>query len=85
MDSSSEIGRELKASELKPGSIVVLAKEGRTAMATVWVVQVGDVWVHFEAPAIRMRFVAVRSGPDLEQLTDDVRSRLRVFEYLGEP
>jgi hypothetical protein len=84
-DPASEIGRELKVSELKPRTIVWLGKEGRDTMATMWVVEVGPVYVHFRAGAVRTEFYAERRGPDLDQITDNDHIPMRMFEYLGEP
>jgi hypothetical protein len=81
----SEIGRELKVSELKPETVVWLAKEGRDLLATMWVVEVGDLFVHFYAGATDMHFYAVRSGADLETVADDTHARMRIYEYLGAP
>jgi hypothetical protein len=78
----NEIGRELKVSELRPMTVVVLAKEGRNVMATVWVVAVGEIYVHFRARD--MGFYAERRGPGLEEITDDDHLPLKIYQYLGE-
>jgi hypothetical protein len=80
---SNEVGRELKVSELQPQTVVWLHKEGRNAMATMWVVAVGDVFVHFRAGAVRTEFFAERCGPELEQITDDDHIPMKMYEYLG--
>jgi hypothetical protein len=85
MKSHPEIGRELKVSELRPRTIVWLAKEGRPAIATMWVIEVSEIYVHFRAGAVRTEFYAKRRGPDLEEITDDDNTHMRMFEYLGEP
>lgn len=85
MIGSSEIGRELKVSDLKPKTVVWLAKDGRDLMATMWVVDVGDVYVHFYAGATGINFYAKRGGPDLESVTDDTHLPMRIYEYLGKP
>jgi hypothetical protein len=79
----NEVGRELKVSELKPKTVVVVAKQLRPA-ATVWVVEIHPEYVHFRAGSINMEFLAARTGPDLEQITDDSGLPMRVYEYLGE-
>jgi hypothetical protein len=79
----TEVGRELKVSELQPRTVVVLWKEGRPAMATVWVVKVGANFVQFAAGKIRMEFIALRCGPELEQIIDDDKVPMKIFEYLG--
>ena len=80
----SEIGRELKVSELKPRTIVWLFKEGREVAATLWVVEIRPASVRFLAGKFGMEFLAKRCGPDLEQIADE-DSPMHVFEYLGEP
>ena len=83
MSIQSEIGRELKVRELKPKTVVWLAKEGRDLMATMWVVEVGPNFVHFHAGAVLMDFLAERCGSDLEEITDDDNTPMKMFEYLG--
>lgn len=78
----TEIGRELKASELKPRTVVVLEKPGRPR-ATVWVVQVRKRFVHFRAGVTQMELFLRRTGPDLEGLADE-ELPMKVYEYLGE-
>lgn len=82
--SHSEIGRELKVSDLKPKTIVVLRK-GAGPMATIWVWAIGPDFVQFWAGDAGMGFLAMRCGPDLEQITDDSNTPMKIFEYLGEP
>lgn len=82
---NSEIGRELKVSELKPRQIVLLWKEGRPVMSTMWVVEVGDVYVHFWAGEVVTNLMVMRRGPDLEEITDSSHLKMKIFEYLGKP
>ena len=82
MTKNPEIGRELKVSELKPKTVVIVWKEGRQA-ATMWVIEVGDVYVHFRAGVVNMEFLALRTGPDLEEITDDHHLPMKIYEYLG--
>jgi hypothetical protein len=87
-DQQSEIGRELRVSELEPRTIVFLHKVGTNIAVTMWVVEIGDVYVHFHAGAAKLaptEFYAVRCGDNLEEVTDDAHNRLKIFEYLGEP
>ncbi len=77
----SEIGRELKVSELKIHTVVVVLR-GSTA-ATVWVLVVSDASVLFGALATRTLLLCTRRGPDLEQITDDSGAALTLHEYLG--
>jgi hypothetical protein len=79
---SPEIGRELKASELVERTVVVLKRPG-SHTATYWVFKVQPEYVVFRAGAISMDFIAQRTGPDLEQITDDTGRLLHVHEYLG--
>lgn len=81
----SEIGRELRVSELQPRTIVLLFKEGRSVMVTMWVVRAMSGYVHFHAGAVKAEFLAKRCGPDLEQITDDSGVSMKIYEYLGEP
>lgn len=82
---TNEIGRELKVSDLRPRTIVWLFKEGREAMATMWVVSVGSDYVHFRAGVIKTEFLAARCGPGLESITDDSGWPMKIYEYLGKP
>jgi len=79
----NEVGRELKVSELKSQMVVWLGKEGRDTMATMWVVEVGEVYVHFRAGAVGVELFLKRRGPDLEQITDDTQIPMHVFEFRG--
>lgn len=79
----NEIGRELKVSELMPRTVVVLERPDSLA-TTAWVAEVLPKYVVFWMGAIKTDFAARRTGPDLEQITDDTGRTLRVHEYLGE-
>jgi hypothetical protein len=79
-----EIGRELKASELKPGTIVFVKVPPTNLMATFWV----------EAVDLEKRMAVFYSGmyrwhvinfiqPD-GSIHDDKGRVVHVFEYLGE-
>ena len=90
---TSEVGRELKVSELKPKAVVCVWKATRpNVMATMWVVAVEDVYVEFyagdvqshDAGNLKMTFVAMRTGPDLDSITDNSHATMKMFEYLGE-
>lgn len=80
-----EVGRELKVSELKPQTIVVIHKQARNFLATMWVVEVLPGYVEFAAGELKTLFFARRCGAGLEDITDDVGSPLKIYEYLGEP
>jgi hypothetical protein len=89
MEPTSEIGRELKVSELKvselrSGSIVIVWKAGRPAAITVWVGNITEHRVFLLAGEISMTLVLIRCGPDLEQVEDDDKVPMKLYEYLGE-
>ena len=75
---SSEIGRELKVSELHPPQVVVLKKLGRP-LATVWVRSVDEHFVEFYAGEVQMTFMASRDGDGIRD--DDMP--IKIYEYLG--
>lgn len=84
--SNPEVGRELKVSELRPRTIVVLHKVGRdNFLVTMWVVEILPAYVKFTAGEIRTDFIARRCGPGLDEITDNTGLPMKVYEYLGEP
>jgi hypothetical protein len=74
-----EIGRELKASELEPRTVVVLLKEGRRTAATMWVLECRRNAVIFLAAEVKTGLMLYRDG---DELRDDT-APMRVFQYLG--
>lgn len=84
----SEVGHELKATDLRPGSIVCIAPPGRDDMLiTMHVVEVrsslrGDNLVVFYSGVLKWHVVNLISGDNLK---DDQGRIVRVFEYLSEP
>jgi hypothetical protein len=80
----NEIGRELKVSELKWRTVVVLEKSGHPVMSTMWVAEVTNGYVLFTSGVLRTDFMAQRTGPDLEQITDNTGKPMKIYEYLGE-
>jgi hypothetical protein len=78
----NELGRMLRVDELAVGTVVVLGREDKPDMYTVWVKDVDPLYVAFGAGEIRTTLLAFRH-PD-GRLTDDTGKRLLVFEYLGE-
>ena len=78
---ANEVGRELKANELKLKTVVVLHKAGRP-LVTMWVLRVGADYVMFGAGEINMTLIAKRN-PD-GTLEDDTPAQIHVYEYLGE-
>ncbi|HXA24442.1 MAG TPA: hypothetical protein VNW90_19315 [Acetobacteraceae bacterium] len=81
---NNEIGRELKVSELKWRTVVVLAKANVPMLSTMWVAEVTKAYVLFTSGVLRMDFMAQRTGPDLEQITDNTGEPMKIYEYLGE-
>jgi hypothetical protein len=79
----AEVGRELKVSELRTRTVVVLQKGEEATAATIWVVGVFKDVVHFRAGAVGLELFLFRTGPDLDQLCDDTGARIIVYEYLG--
>jgi hypothetical protein len=77
----NEIGRELKANELKVKTIVVLSKVGRPS-ATYWVSGIGQDYVMFYAGLLNMTLIAYLREDGT--LADDSGIQLHVYEYLGE-
>lgn len=76
-----EIGRELKASELKIHSVVFVNKT--TDFITMWVESVEDDYVIFRVAVLKDTFKAHRIGENREEFTDESGSRLHVYEYFG--
>lgn len=81
---SSEVGRELKASELRAHTIVWVSKHERAIVLSMWVTEVTASTVALYAGDIRVFLVLKRCGPDLESVEDDDRVPMKIFEYLGE-
>lgn len=78
---SDEVGRELKASELKAGEIVVIEPPGHSAMITMWVGEVREDTVVFYSGVKNwhvMNFVRD------DAVYDDQGRWVHVYEYLGE-
>ena len=80
---TSEIGRELKASELEPRTVIVMEKEGCPHYATVWVSAIRDDLIAFYMGGGMgggsIHLIARRQG---DSLFDD-EARLHVYQYLG--
>jgi hypothetical protein len=74
----NEIGRELKASELVPKTVVVVGRVDRPMMITTWVSAVGVDYVTFYQGETRTTLI-VRRLPD-DTLADDTGARILVFE-----
>lgn len=86
MKPTDEIGRELKAGELKPKQIVWTNPEHRPEIfASLWVTEVSTsmVWLYAgENPTVKHLGLFVQ--PD-GSLKDDGGRTIRIFEYLGQP
>ena len=80
----SDIGRELRVSELTPHSVVVVSKAGRRAALTMWVRDIGKTHVGLFAGELNTLLLLSRCGDDLEQVQDEDRVPMKIFEYLGE-
>lgn len=76
-----ELGRMLRVDELEVKQVVVLAREDRPYMYTVWVTLIDSDCVMFGAGEINTTLI-VKRHPD-GRLTDETGARLLVFEYLG--
>jgi hypothetical protein len=80
----NEIGRELKANELKLKMIVIVVGEHKpNVLVSMWVAAVGPDSVTFFAGEIKTYFIA--SIREDGSLADDVGRVIHCFEYLGEP
>ena len=79
-----EMGRQLRADELREKTVVVVRREDRDLAATMWVEAVHDNAVVFLAGATwpRIHFMATRHEDGT--LTDDTGKQVLVYEYLGE-
>lgn len=78
---NSEQGRELKASELKVRTVVLVKPPEKAVMITLWVVAVTEKLVEFRAGEINwhiLNFVALDGT-----IVDDCGRQVHVFEYLG--
>lgn len=78
-----EIGRPLKASEIKVGMIIVVKPPGYDLYATMDVEEVRNNLIVFCAPKMNWHVINV-IGPD-DDLKDDRGRVVQVFEYLGDP
>ena len=78
---AEEMGRELKASELQDGTVVILSRDGLTGF-TAWVeLRILDIVV-FGMGEIKTTLILRRLAD--ETLIDDTQKQVHVFEYLGE-
>ena len=81
-----EVGRELKADELKAKTIVVIRAEHRPDIAvTMWVKEVGDsiVWLYAGSGNVHRHLGLFRQLDGT--LRDDAGRMIHVYEYLGKP
>jgi hypothetical protein len=82
---ANQIGRPLKADELKPEMLVWTNPEHRPSLyASLWVEKVSDamVWLYAGASVSPM-YLGLFRQPD-GSLKDDGGRTIRIFEYLGE-
>ena len=78
----NEIGRELKASELKVRTVVVVKPPGNKPYITVWVYEVSPKWVEFRAGELHWHILnfIMEDGT----IVDNRGREVHVYEYLGE-
>lgn len=79
----SEVGRELRVSDLRERMIVILSRPDSDVAVTVWVKSLGEGMVAFYAGVTRALFVAAVSADGT--ITDNTGRQVMMFEYLGEP
>jgi hypothetical protein len=80
-----EVGRELRADELKERTIVWLCREEhRYDMATMWVRNVNSAAITFLVAALKPPITLVLFRLPDGTLIDDSGKRMFVYEYLGE-
>jgi hypothetical protein len=81
----SEIGRELKASELQPMTVVVVRREDHPELAhTLWVIHVSEDQIHLQANfdgSAEWNFLVQRKG---DEARDGSGHRMYFFEFLGD-
>lgn len=63
--------------------MVCLKKDGRPVVVTAWVIEVYDEFVHFRMGELSTEFIALRTGPDSQQITDDTGVPMHIYKYLG--
>lgn len=84
MSVETEVGRPLRADELKQRQIVVIAPPGQPGvLLTMWVVEVRRNLVVFWSGELRIHVINLVR--DNGEIIDDQARVVRVFEYLGEP
>jgi hypothetical protein len=50
----------------------------------MWAREVAEVFVWFHAGVTNTEFIAMRCGDGLDEIEDDSRTRMKIYEYLGE-
>jgi len=78
----SEVGRELLASELREGTVIVLSRPDSDQGITAWVKYIDPEFVAFSMGVTRTTFLGRRQADG--KIIDDTGVRVMVFEYLGE-
>jgi len=80
-----EVGRELKVSELKEETVVVVASDRH--VVTAWFAfanaKFAFFWMGAASPG-GVNLMLFRCGPEWEQLKDETGRDIRVYEYLGD-
>jgi hypothetical protein len=82
MKLEDEVGRELKASELKPRTVVIIRPPGQNVLITMWVKGIDTKLVVFYSGDLRWGVINFIQ-PD-GSIHDDQGRVVRVYEYLGE-
>lgn len=78
----NEVGRELKASELKPKTVVIVDIPDKHIMITMWVGHVSEGLVEFYSGTLK---TSVLNFVSPEGVISDGEGRVvKVYEYLGE-
>lgn len=76
-----EIGRELKASEISAGTVVVIVPPGQDIHFTMNVIEANGTVVIFGSPVVHM--LVINTIADDDTLKDDLGRVVHVYEYLG--
>lgn len=84
LSENPEIGRQLRADELREKTVVCLRREDRKLWMTLWVKSIDSDAVVFlaGAPEPRILFMVFRQADGT--LVDDAGKLMLVHEYLGE-
>jgi hypothetical protein len=76
-----EVGRELKAEELRPKTVVVIKPPRRNVYLSMWVAAIDAETVLFHSGEMNWTVINFRQ-PD-GSIVDDKGGIVRMFEYMG--